>query len=183
MKFHRDTCNHSHGKINGENYNHLKNASIGAITVQPYFKIKQSDNSEIDSHGFISKTKAALHYYAKNITGDDNPAINALYYIGDLRSNMYENHEGGIDQKNDAHFVELASVLAILDFAKTDKTALQSDEGKAINPIYKEFGIKEESDQITFVNLFKNSSDLIKNSLSEYFYFNLFIDKSNFKLS
>ena len=60
------------GKVGGKNYEHLKNSRIGAISVLPYFKVKQNDNSEIDSHGFITKTKAALHYYARNISGNNS---------------------------------------------------------------------------------------------------------------
>ena len=37
---------------------------------QPYFKVKQDESSEIDSHSFITKTKAALPYYSRNITGN-----------------------------------------------------------------------------------------------------------------
>ena len=170
------------GFVNGQFYNFLKNAPIGAITVQPYFKVSNDENSEIDSSGFISKTKAALHYYFKNVTG--NSSVNALYYIGDSASNEYENVEGGTEQKNDAHFVEVASALSIIDFATTDNSLIQTSNGKANNPNYKEFGIQNLTDRITFNDLCNDTTDILRNKLTEYFYFNLFLkDKIRNELS
>ncbi len=160
------------GKIDGTNYESLKNAVIGGITVKPYFKLKQNDDSEIDSHNFITKTKAALNYYSTNVTG--NKSINALYYIGDVAKNEYQNIEGGTEQKNKAHFVELASALAIVDFANTENIDLETKNGVAPDPIYKEFGIKECTN-ISFNDLFITTEDAIKENLTKYFYFNLFI--------
>ncbi len=162
-----------HGFVKEKFYAHLQNSVIGAITVQPYFKVKQDDESEIDSHGFISKTKAALHYYFKNVTG--NSTINALYYIGDLAENTYENHQGGTDQRNDAHFIELASAMAIVDFANTDGNYIRTTQGKAENAFYKEFGIKENAEHITFKHLNDATLNLMKKNITEYFYFNIFL--------
>lgn len=160
------------GFVAGKFYNHLKNSRIGAITVLPYFKVKQNDDSEIDSHGFITKTKAALHYYARNISG--NNTINSLYYIGDIADNTYENNEGGTNQKNDAHFIELSSALAILDFASTEDIYLQTNDGIASNPTFKEFGIKDNS-QLNFNGLYEVTKRILEPNLTEYFYFNLFL--------
>ena len=82
----------------------INNAEIGAITILPYFKLKNDGGSEIDSSTFISKTKSALAYYENNIS--KNNSINALYYLADDISNTYDNHEGGSAQRNDAHLVE-----------------------------------------------------------------------------
>ena len=161
------------GLINGQFYDFLKNSIIGAITVLPYFKVSNELESEIDSKGFISKTKAALHYYNKNVTG--NNSVNALYYIGDSVSNEYDNKEGGTDQRNDAHFVELASAMSIIDFANIDNGYIQTSNGKAINPVYKEFGVKTNSERLTFKDLYTDSLNIIRSSITEYFYFNLFL--------
>ena len=161
------------GFVKEKFYAHLQNTAIGAITVQPYFKVKQEDESEIDSHGFISKTKAALHYYFKNVTG--NNTINALYYIGDLAENTYENHQGGTDQRNDAHFIEVASAMAIIDFANADSNYLITADGRAENPVYKEFGIEKNTSDINFNHLSSATLNLIRSSLTEYFYFNIFL--------
>jgi hypothetical protein len=161
------------GFVKEKFYDHLQNAVIGAITVQPYFKVKQEDESEIDSHGFVSKTKAALHYYFKNVTG--NKAINSLYYIGDLAENTYENNQGGNDQRNDAHFIELASAMAIVDFANTDESTIRTNGGKAENAVYKEFGTKESKAEINLNDLADDTIKLISKNLTEYFYFNIFL--------
>ena len=94
----------------------IKNAPVGAITVLPYFAVKPDADGAINSSTFIGKAKAALHYYEKNVTGD-NSSVNVLYYIGDEITKQYENEEGGINQRNNAHIVEFASALSIIDFA------------------------------------------------------------------
>jgi hypothetical protein len=101
--------------------------------------------------------------------------VNALYYIGDSVSNEYENKEGGVDQRNDAHFVELASALAIVDFANIDKGYIQSANGKAINPVYKEFGVVSQAERLTFKDLFADTINLVRSNITEFFYFNLFL--------
>jgi len=67
----------------------LRNAVIGAATVLPYFQLKPGD---IKSSDFVSKTKAALQYYIKNV----NPSLNSMYYIGNsANTHSYDNHKGG----------------------------------------------------------------------------------------
>lgn len=133
-------------------YDNVRNAVIGAISVLPYFNVTPDNNpdgasrSEIDSATFISKTKAALSYYERNIT-----EANALYYIADNISKQYPNSEGGTSQQNDAHFIELAAALAIIDFVSVSD--LSTSNGKPDNAIYKEFGIKTEAREIAFADL------------------------------
>lgn len=74
------------------NHSLINNALIGAVTILPYFKVKQDNESEIDSSTFISKTKSALAYYENNIV--KNEEINALYYLADEPKNSYDNNEG-----------------------------------------------------------------------------------------
>ncbi len=131
----------------------LQDAKIGAVTVLPYFNLKTETNngekSPIQKSHFIAKTRAALSYYRDNITG--NNSINAMYYIGDdYIGKAYENDPGDNGQKNDAHFVEMASALAIIDFLEIHDRALETSGGKALSPIYKEFGIRKDSDAIKF---------------------------------
>lgn len=95
--------------------NALKSAQIGAVSLLPYFNLKTDDNSSIQADSFITKTKAALNYYEKNVTG--NGSLNEMYYLGDdFNSQSYDNCEGGDGQSNDAHFIELLAALAVLDF-------------------------------------------------------------------
>lgn len=158
------------GSIGGKFYQQLQNAVIGAITVQPYFKLNSNEDSEIDSHTFNSKAKSALHYYYNSITG--NKSVNVLYYIGDNSDNLYKNSEGGVSQKNDAHFIELAAALSIIDFANDQN--LSTENSIAINPKYKEFGVKDNSNVVSFNNLHEKTQNIIKEPLSKLFYFNLF---------
>jgi hypothetical protein len=156
----------------------IQNAPVGAITMLPYFGVAPDENSKIDKSTFISKAKAALTYYEKNVSG--NNSINALYYIGDHPNNDYTNNEGSSTQKNDAHFLELAAALAIVDFAKTDSFLLQNTNGVAQNPSYKEFGIKNIVNEIIFSDLGEDTQTVIKKNLTQYQLFNLYLkDKLN----
>ncbi len=95
----------------------LCNATMGAVSVQPYFSLKnpETTGSDIDSCSFITKTKAALSYYQDNVLSD------YFYYIGDKSMNTeYENNEEVQDDK--AHFVELVAATALFDFlSRPDK--------------------------------------------------------------
>lgn len=94
----------------------LSSAPIGAVTLLPYFSLKVNDKSAIQADSFITKAKAALNYYEKNVTG--NGTLNDMYYLGDvLPSGGYENCDGGEDQQNDAHLIELLAALAVIDFS------------------------------------------------------------------
>ncbi|MDE7414376.1 MAG: hypothetical protein K2N05_11415 [Muribaculaceae bacterium] len=100
------------------NHDLINNATIGAITILPYFKLKQNEDSEIDSSTFISKTKSALAYYESNII--KNGSIDALYYLADDMAGIYENNEGGSAQRNDAHLVEFLGATAVVDFSNSE---------------------------------------------------------------
>jgi hypothetical protein len=145
----------------------VKNAVIGAISVLPYFGVAPDNNpdetrrSEIDSATFISKTKAALSYYERNMT-----EANALYYIADSTSKQYANSEGGTTQQNDAHFIELASALAIVDFAGL--TGLSTSNGTPKNTVYKEFGIITKAAEIAFNDLDSETNSNIKKPLTSF---------------
>lgn len=164
------------GMVNGKNFEHLRNAVVGAITVMPYFKLDGDSSDHIQSSTFYSKTKAALHYYHKNIS--ESKDINALYYIADNNNNVYKNVVGGTGQKNDSHFVELAAALAIVDFAQ-DNT-LVSVSGHAQNAKYKEFGINDLSavnPVITFKDLAQETQSKIQLNLTQLLFFSLYLEK------
>lgn len=146
-------------EMSGNNY--VKNAIIGAVSVLPYFDVKPNEKSEIDSSTFVSKTKAALNYYNRNMT-----EANVLYYIGDRVAKQYENSEGGTTQRNDAHFVELAAALAIADFAA--QSGLRTQNGMPSQTTYKEFGIREVADQIIFGTLDGKTNNKIKKPLTAF---------------
>lgn len=152
----------------------IRKSPIGAITVLPYFAVKPDENSSINSSTFIGKTKAALHYYEKNVTGD-NSSVNVLYYIGDERNKQYENKEGGQTQRNNAHIVELASALSIVDFlsiADNDASMIceLDDNGRvyAPSPRFKEFGIDNDTSRVVFTDLSRETKDIICVPLTQF---------------
>ena len=134
----------------------INHAEIGAITILPYFKLKNDDESEIDSSTFISKTKSALAYYENNIS--KNGSINALYFLADDVTNTYENHEGGSAQQNDAHLVEFLAATAIIDFSNKQH----------VNTSNKELGLKEFTDSVTFHSFYDNQKRLLYAPLTEF---------------
>lgn len=154
----------------------LCNAPIGALTVMPYFNVEKDENSPIQRADFIAKTKAALHYYKDNVTG--NNSVNALYYIADDHiGKPYKNDPGDGGQRNDAHFVELASALAVIDFLSIHDNELKCNEGKAQDPVYKEFGIRKNADDITFSELEDETERMLSMRLSQLALFRKFLDE------
>ena len=138
----------------------IRRAAIGALMVLPYFKVQEDPKgkSRIDSSIFITKTKAALSYYYRHISG-----FNAVYYIADEALKAYENHESGQEQSNDAHLVELLGALAILEFARLPNNQLHP-EGE---PKYFEYAIDAADELLSFKTLGKSSSEMIAKPLTQ----------------
>lgn len=150
------------------NHGLINSATIGAITVLPYFKVDQDEESSIESDTFISKTRAALAYYDKNIEND----IDILYYIGDNSSShkAYENHEGGDEQKNKAHLVEMLSALAVIDFVNEPER-----NGSAK---YKEFGlVSEDVSNVIFGDFAPETNRVIRKPLTQFMFFTHYLCK------
>lgn len=133
---------------NFSNISIINKSIIGAVSVLPYFEVDiqafNDNKSCINSATFITKTKAALSYYDKNIRN----LVNYQYYIADHNKTTYQNIEGGPDQKNDAHFVEVAAALSIVDFMNEKPDAKSIDDFKG-NLSYGEFGIHESKNEKT----------------------------------
>lgn len=143
----------------------IASAVIGAITVLPYFSIKAEDETKscINSSTFSSKAKSALAYYEENIY--KNRQIDHLYFIGDdVVSEPYENHEGGPEQCNKAHLVEMMAATAIVDFSKIDGSIRPS------SPCSKELGLKDGEDMsvVTFENLHNGLKDMLYAPMIEF---------------
>ena len=143
-----------------QNAGDISSAIIGAITVKPYFGLQSDNESVIDSNAFITKTRDALAYYKNNLQG-----LQALYYIADNPDTPYENRPGGASQKNNAHLVELLSALAIIDFME------YSDADLSGPTVYHEYGLKEDSREITFEHLYEDSKRKISKQLVQFKYF------------
>lgn len=159
------------------NYASIQNAPIGAITVLPYFDVKPEEDSAIDSSTFIGKTKAALQYYEKNVNGNKS-SVNVLYYVADDRASQYDNNEGGTDQRNNAHMVELISALSIVDFADIpDGDPIidcdEDDNGRvyAPNATFREFGIEDDVKEVLFSNLSQTTRDIICAPMTQFVLF------------
>lgn len=95
---------------------YLQNASIGAIAVMPYFELtppkKEDPNNDINSSCFITKTKAALSYYDKELK------VDSLYYIADDKQQKpYTNDEEL--QKNGTHFIEFMAATSVFHYIKS----------------------------------------------------------------
>lgn len=136
----------------------VASAPIGAISVLPYFGVSHDDESEINMDSFLSKTKSALSYYKENLDTD------ILYYISDKLSKNYDNNEGAEAQRNNAHFIELASALSIVDFCNS---ACQHGESKK----YKEFGISADADPVTLASLSDSTKAILNKPLMSMFIF------------
>ena len=163
--------------MNFPNAGNIKDAAIGAITVLPYFNLAQSTDgkNDIDSSTFISKAKAALEYYDRNISG--NNSLNVFYYIADDIYDTYTYSVGGPTQANKAHVIELMSALAIVDFCKMDNKSLQSSGGKALNPIYKEFGAKLNDEEMIFSSFHDITRKEIQRPMTEFTLFCKFLNE------
>lgn len=139
----------------------LASAPIGAVTLLPYFNLKVNDKSAIQADSFITKTKAALNYYEKNVTG--NGTLNDMYYLGDdSMSNSYENCDGGEGQGNEAHLIELLAALAILDFSS------KNHSGK-IRTNFHEFGLNSDASQcVTFLDFGNGTLYLLRKPMTQF---------------
>lgn len=154
------------------NHARLRDIPVGAVTVLPYFDVDAtSGKTVIDSNSFIAKTKDALAYYAKNLTSEAAPRLNALYYIGDNLGNTQAGADGAQQQRNKAHFIELAAALSIFDFMVIDRSALRVADGLVQSPHYFEYGLKNGMSPIRFAQFGDRSRSTAAKALTQYYLF------------
>lgn len=157
------------------NSSEISTSIIGAITYLPYFKVSNTDNNgqAIDSSTFYSKSKAALSYYQHAIF-DKEESLDAFYYLGDYSNNNMPYAEGKSEQKNNAHFLELAGALSIIDFTKDFQSF-----GNGQNTTIKEFGIEpHEGNKLKLEHLGQWSKNQISLPLSKMVLLYKFFEKS-----
>nr|MBA3986413.1 hypothetical protein [Flavobacteriales bacterium] len=124
--------------------------------------------ASIDSSTFLGKSKAALAYYSTSIFGTNNQ-LNAFYTIGEEATNFYVHNPGQIAQRNNAHFLELASAIAIVEFTKSLNN-FQSINGRATSTVYNEFGVNDpNSRKLNFKSLGSDTQAIIQKPLSKMF--------------
>ena len=140
------------GNDNIPNSAKVKDAVIGGITYLPYFALNKK--GEVNSDSFEDKAKIAIDYYNRTLIKQKK--IDALYFIGNKDTKHFEYAVGGKEQKNDAHFLEMAGALAIFDFC-------ENTSSKSTTTLIKEFGIENDSQTISFQDLnIQNQQEIIK---------------------
>jgi hypothetical protein len=146
----------------------IRESPIGGITYLPYFMVEEKpESSIIDSDTFEEKTKAAIDYYNRTII--DHNKINVLYLIGNRgANNVYNNFEGRAEQKNNAHFLELAGALAVFDFCRDIKSYSENPGGTTSKTQIKEFGVERDAEILCFDDLNIQNSTLLLKPLAKY---------------
>ena len=138
----------------------VKNALMGAVTVLPYYGLKDpaTTGSDIDSANFCTKTKAALAYYDGTVKSD------YLYYIGEKNlKQIYDNDEKKQDDK--ANFIELVAASALFDFLKREKPdTLQ----------YMTRAIEDDKESVDLTSLGTGYRDIVK-SVADYMLLRQFV--------
>jgi len=148
-------------------YAKIRVAPIGGITFLPYFSLNRND--EVNAESFEEKAKIAIEYYNRTIISLNQ--INTLYFIGNRGNTNQEDYAvGGQEQRNKAHFLELAGVLAILDFCN------DIDPHRAATQV-KEFGIEHDTQNITFTDLNIGNAKLLSPPLTKFRLFTEYLDK------
>ncbi len=148
----------------------IRGSRIGGITYLPYFALNKKD--EINSDSFEDKAKIAIDYYNRTIIKQKK--IDVLYFIGNKgNTNILEYAVGGKEQKNDAHFLELAGALAIVDFCENINISVNE-------AVIKEFGIENDTEMIKFGDLSLMNQKEIARPLTKY---KLFAEYLNIGLS
>lgn len=135
---------------------------FGALTVMPYFNVTDDKKSAINSDRFNAKTEAALTYYAKYLKGK----INCFYQLWDRPLKQYENKEGGAEQQNNAHLIELIGATAVIDFVNKPDGALKTKDKTE----YFDFGIQHEDQVIDIRHFYDTTRDSIMHPLTLFTY-------------
>lgn len=139
----------------------IKNNVFGALTIMPYFNVTDNKKSAINSDRFNSKTEAALTYYSRYLRGK----INCFYQLWDKPLKQYENKEGGIEQQNNAHLVEMLGATAIVDFVNKSHESFMPKERTE----YFDFGIKA-GDHIDIRNFYDRTRETVLQPLALFSY-------------
>lgn len=154
-------------------------AYIGALSLQPYFAVANDPESAIDSTAFYAKTRAALSYYRENIV--KNKDVDEFYFLGDNMPDTLDNHEGGAEQRNNAHFIELAGALSIIDFA--ERSQPNRNDGECRQARMHEFGVEGAGSRLTFKDLGNKTEALVASSLTAFYLMRRYVERHNLRSS
>lgn len=161
--------------------NHFKetiayDVKVGVLAVTPYFTLDRADDkdSPIDSNTFEAKTKAALKAYEDTVY----QKADAVYMVGDKeQAKPFANIEGGDNQKNNAHIVELVGAMMAIDFINRDADGL--------NHGFFEFGLKNYHDATTpliYEDFDPDTQDWYLDPMARFVLFKCFCESFMFKL-
>ena len=127
----------------------LSRLHFGGVLLAPYFKVPAREDNEggnnipIDSDTFLSTTRAALYYY------QFQDVFQHIYLIGkedaDLISPLYR--DGGREQNNKAHIVELMTVAAAKDFLGNGPLRQNAFDRVSVLMLQSPNGPREDSNQ------------------------------------
>ena len=155
------------GNTNLPRYAKISIAPIGGITYLPYFSLNKQD--EINAESFEEKAKIAIDYYNRTIISQNK--INTLYFIGNRGNTNHEEYAvGGQEQKNKAHFLELAGALSIFDFCKSFNVNSQTTQ-------VKEFGIEKITENISFGDLNIENAKQLSSPLTKFKLYTEYLNK------
>lgn len=104
---------------------------LGGSLVLPYFMFDTTGSNKekglfVTPADFAVATKAALHYYSEKALGGDL-GFDQVYFIGDAsRQSVGSFSAGTATQKNNPHFIEMATSLAVKDFFQQSLSAESS---------------------------------------------------------
>ena len=156
----------------GSDAKDVREARIGAISVQPYFDVYSASVQDkvIDNATFISKTKAALGYYQNSLSSREYPKLNALYYLAESFRSPYEYDPGSAGQQNDAHYVEMVAALSVVDFcehAGEFECELRNGQVVARNPRYSEFGLNTNNPRLSLADFVDKTRQVVGGPLAQ----------------
>ncbi|HPD58853.1 MAG TPA: hypothetical protein P5085_02560 [Paludibacteraceae bacterium] len=166
------------GNPNLLNFSQIKDAPIGGLTYLPYFTLDKKE--EINAESFEEKAKIAIDYYNRTIINQRK--INVLHFIGNRgNTNAEEYAVGGPEQKNKAHFLEVAGALAIIEFCKNIGN-YSCNNGTTTRPTeIKEFGIERANENISFDDLNIDNKEQLYKPLTKFRLFTQYLNEGLLK--
>ncbi|MEG1617588.1 MAG: hypothetical protein RR202_11420 [Bacteroidales bacterium] len=154
----------------------IKNAKIGAISLQPYFNVEINAESAIDSSTFNEKAKVALEYYKRTI--HQTNLLECLYLIGYDSPTPIPNSDGAATQKNKANFIEMAAALSLFDFCKSIDRVDRHIESEI-----REFGVEDDTLPYSFTSLNRIDYDVVAENMAKFKLMSNYLNSDNKKTS
>ncbi|KAF5057966.1 hypothetical protein DSECCO2_351440 [anaerobic digester metagenome] len=166
------------GNPNLLNFAQIKDAPIGGLTYLPYFTLDKK--GEINAESFEEKAKIAIDYYNRTIINQRK--INVLHFIGNRgNTNAEEYAVGGAEQKNKAHFLEVAGALSIIEFCKNIGIYTCNNAQTTRPTEIKEFGIERANENISFDDLNIDNKEQLYKPLTKFRLFTQYLNEGLLK--